>query len=69
MTEQEKNKVQDLIDAWIKEAEQIKDVNRQPKNGALLDGRKTGPYAMLTKKYTKLIEDRLGYKIWNKEST
>ena len=66
MTEQEKNKTKDLFEAWEKEAEKIKDVNRQPEKGALLDGAPNGHYANLTKKYTKLIEERIGRKIWNK---
>ena len=65
MSEQEKNKVKDLIEAWKKEISNIKDKNNQPKNGARLDNGNSGEYGVITKKYQKLIEERLGYKIWN----
>lgn len=66
MNEEEKDKVKDLIESWKKEAKQIKEFDNQPKNGARLDGGNTGQYYELTKKYHNLIEERLGYKIWDK---
>lgn len=66
MNEKEKDKVKDLLEEWKKEAKMIKDENNQPKNGARLDGGNNGEYTKLTKKYQKLIEERLGRKIWNK---
>lgn len=66
MTKEEKNKVKDLLDAWIEEAKKIKDINNQPENGARLDNGNSGEYTKLTKKYQKLIEERLNKKIWNK---
>lgn len=66
MTEEEKNRVKDLLDAWIEEVKKIKDINNQPKNGARLDNGNSGEYTKLTKKYQKLIEERLNKKIWNK---
>ena len=66
MSEQEKNKVKDLIEAWKNEIANIKDENNQPENGARLDNGDSGEYTIITKKYQKLIEERLGYKIWNK---
>lgn len=66
MNEEEKNKIQDLIEEWKREADQIKEVNNQPKKGGLLDNGNSGEYTELTRKYEKLIEERLGYKIWNK---
>ena len=67
MTEEEKSKVKDLLEAWEKEASKIKDTNNQPKNGGRLDNGNSGEYTKLTKKYQKLIEERLNKKIWNKQ--
>ena len=66
MNEEEKNKAKDLLEEWIKETKKIKDYNNQPKNGALLDNGDSGEYTKLAKKYQKLIEERIGRKIWNK---
>lgn len=64
MNEEEQEKVKDLIEKWFEEISNIKDVNNQPSNGAMLDGGTSGEYTRISKKYKKLIEDRLGYKIW-----
>lgn len=66
MNEEEKNKAKDLLEAWIKETKKIKDKNNQPKNGAKLDNGDSGEYTKITQKYQKLIEQRIGRKIWNK---
>ena len=66
MNEEEKNKAKDLLEEWTKEAKKIKDNSNQPKNGALLDNGDSGEYTKLTKKYQKLIEERIDRKIWNK---
>ena len=66
MSEEELNKVKDLIEAWENEIANIKDENKQPKNGAMLDNGNSGEYTTITKKYKKMIEERLGYKIWKK---
>lgn len=65
MNEEEKNKAKDLLEAWQKEAKNIKDTSNQPKNGAILDNGDSGEYTKLTSKYQKLIEERIGRKIWN----
>lgn len=66
MREEEKEKVKDLLQKWQEEAKKIKDTNNQPSNGVRLDNGNSGEYTELTKKYTELIEKRLGRKIWNK---
>nr|DAW06474.1 MAG TPA: hypothetical protein [Caudoviricetes sp.] len=66
MNEEEKEKVKDLLQKWLEETKKIKDTNRQPSNGARLDNGNSGEYTKLTKKYQKLIEKRIGKKIWNK---
>lgn len=66
MNEEEKEKVKDLLQKWLEEAKKIKDTNNQPSNGARLDNGNSGMYTKLTKKYQKLIEKRIGRKIWNK---
>ena len=66
MTEKEKNKCKDLIEKWQEEAKQIKEVGNQPKKGGRLDNGDSGEYTKLTKKYEKLIEERLARKIWSK---
>jgi len=65
MNEEEKNKAKDLLEAWKKEAKNIKDTSNQSKNGAILDNGDSGEYTKLTSKYQKLIEERIGRKIWN----
>ena len=69
MTEEEKTKTKDLFEEWIKEVSKIEYVNEQPKNGARLDNGNSGEYTKIAKKYQKLIEERLGKKIWNKKDT
>ena len=64
MNEEEKAKVKDLIEKWEKEIAKIKDDNNQPKQGGRLDSGKNGKYTKISKKYQKLIEKRLGKKIW-----
>ncbi len=66
MTEKEKNKCKDLLEEWKEEAKKIKDKSSQPRKGGRLDNGNSGEYTKLTKKYERLIEERLGYKIWNK---
>ncbi|MCI9000895.1 MAG: hypothetical protein HFJ26_08470 [Clostridia bacterium] len=66
MTDEEIDKCKDLIEEWKKEASQIKDVNKQPKKGGMLDNGNSGEYTELTRKYEKLIEERLGRKLWKK---
>lgn len=65
MTEQEIEKCKDLIEAWKKEALEISP-SKQPKNGARLDNGYSGEFTELTRKYHKLIEERLGRKVWKK---
>lgn len=64
MSEEEKEKTKDLLQKWLKEAEKIKD-NNQLLCGARLDNGYSGEYTKLTKKYQKLIEKRIGRKVWN----
>lgn len=66
MSEEEKEKAKDLLQKWQEEVQNIKDTNNQPKNGARLDNGNSGKYTELTEKYQKLIEKRIGRKIWNK---
>lgn len=66
MNEEEREKAKDLLQKWLKEANKIKEANNQPSNGARLDNGNSGEYTKLTKKYQKLIEKRIGRKIWNK---
>lgn len=66
MSEEEKEKAKDLLKKWLEETSKIKDTNNQPSNGARLDNGNSGEYTKLTKKYQKLIEKRIGRKIWNK---
>lgn len=66
MNEEEKEKAKDLLQKWLEEANKIKETNNQPSNGARLDNGNSGEYTKLTKKYQKLIEKRIGRKIWNK---
>lgn len=66
MNKEDKEKIKNLLEEWKKEAIMIKEENNQPKNGARLDGGNSGKYTELTKKYQRLIEERLNYKIWNK---
>lgn len=66
MSEEEKEKAKDLLQKWLEEANKIKETNNQPSNGARLDNGNSGEYTKLTKKYQKLIEKRIGRKIWNK---
>lgn len=66
MSEEEKEKAKDLLQKWLKETSKIKDTNNQPSNGARLDNGNSGEYTKITKKYQKLIEKRIGRKIWNK---
>lgn len=66
MSEEEKNKAKDLLEAWKKEAEKINDNSNQPKNEARLDNGNSGEYTKLTQKYQKLIEQRIGRKIWSR---
>lgn len=66
MSEEEKEKAKDLLQKWLEEANKIKETNNQPSNGARLDSGNSGEYTKLTKKYQKLIEKRIGRKIWNK---
>lgn len=66
MKDEELEKCKDLIEAWKREADEIKDVSNQPKKGGMLDaGGHVGEFGKLTKKYKKLIEERIGHKIWN----
>lgn len=67
MNEEEKEKVKDLLEEWQEEASKIQNTNNQPSNGARLDNGNSGEYTKLTKRYTKLIEKRLGRKIWNRK--
>ena len=67
MSEEEKEKVKDLLEEWEKEIKQIKDSNNQPKIGGRLDNGSSGEYTIITRKYQKLIEERLQRKIWSKE--
>ena len=66
MSEEEKEKAKDLLQKWLEETSKIKDTNNQPSNGARLDNGNSGEYTKITKKYQKLIEKRIGRKIWNK---
>lgn len=66
MNEEEKKEAKDLLQKWLEEAKRIKETNNQPPNGARLDNGNSGEYTKLTKKYQKLIEKRIGRKIWNK---
>lgn len=66
MSEEEKEKAKDLLKKWLEEASKIKDTNNQPTKGGRLDNGNSGEYTKLTKKYQKLIEKRIGRKIWNK---
>ena len=66
MNEEEKEKAKDLLQKWLKEASKIKDTNNHPSKGGRLDNGNSGEYTQLTKKYQKLIEKRIGRKIWNK---
>lgn len=66
MSEEEKEKVKDILQKWEEEAKKIKDTNNQPPSGARLDNGDSGVYTKLTKKYQKLIEKKIGRKIWNK---
>ena len=66
MNEEEKNKTKELLKAWKREAKKIKDNISQPKKGYRLDNGNSGQYTKLTQKYQKLIEERIGRKIWSK---
>lgn len=65
MSEEEKEKAKDLLQKWLEEAQKIKETNNQHSNVARLDGGNSGEYTKLTKKYQRLIEKRIGRKIWN----
>ena len=67
MNEEEKEKAKDLLQKWQEGVSKIKETNNQPSNGARLDNGNSGEYTKLTKKYQKLIEKRIGRKIWNKQ--
>lgn len=60
MSEEEKEKVKDLLQKWLEEAKNIKD-NNQFLCGTRLDNGYSGEYTKLTKKHQKLI----GRKVWN----
>ncbi len=64
MTEKEIEKCKDIIEAWKKEASEMPPLEL-PQSGFRLDGGNCR-FAKLSRKYEKLIEDRLGKKIWNK---
>ena len=58
MSDQEKNKkIEELMEQWKKEIEQINDDNNQPENGARLDNGDAGEYVTITEKYRKLINE------------
>lgn len=64
LNREEQEKVKDLIEKWFEEISNIKDISNQPPNGARLDNGNSGEYARISKKYKKLIEERLGHKVW-----